>query len=66
MRPTATRGPGLSLVPSQKTERIQANEVPDIWPAPKRDWHATIIFIIGLVLLAASIGLILIGGPENL
>jgi len=30
----ATRGDGRSLAPNQVTERIQASNVPEVWPSP--------------------------------
>jgi hypothetical protein len=54
----ATRTETENLVPSQFTERIQAEHVPDIWPVVSIGlirwvWGAAAVVIIGACALAA-------------
>lgn len=62
----ATRGPGLHLVDSQKTERHPAHDVPAIWPSNSalerlegwygsRIWPAALLLIAGCALMGAAI-----------
>jgi hypothetical protein len=54
-KPVATRGDGLHLVPSQTTERYQAEDVPAVWP--KRGVDILLrIFVWGFVCGCGLIG----------
>jgi hypothetical protein len=62
----ATRGPGLHLVPNQRTERHQAEDPPSVWPPHSwidrlSVWFETltnrqIIFILALVAVCVVVG----------
>jgi len=62
----ATRGPGLHIVESQRTERHRAGDVPSVWPVVSRFdrlanwynarlWPALVLMALPFVLMALAI-----------
>jgi hypothetical protein len=61
----ATRGDGLRLVPSQRTERIQATDPPKRWEVSRIEritdwyvgsaWAAYALLVLGCAMLGAAI-----------